>query len=436
MDAAPYPNAEIALAGSIALLSGISGKAFNTYTGAGLNQYILLLAATGMGKEAIAGGISRLLASVGASVPSAVDFKGPGQIASAPGMIKWLDKKPCVVSIIGEFGLKLKAMSSAKASPNDIALKAVLLELYSKSGAGNILDPMAYSDVAKNTLPIKSPSLTIIGESVPGVFYETLDDGMVASGLLPRFMVIEVVGKRPYGNDKPLVVPPPQLVQSLANLCSQALSLASRNLFQVVEAEEEAVETFKQFEVWTTDQINGSSSEVNRQLWNRAHLKALKLASVQAVGMSYLEPKISQQSAMWATNLISAQTVHLLSKFDNGEIGEIAGNETKQHREIMRIIVEYVNATHARYDKYHGSFEMHRDGIITLPHIMQKLRGTAAFRSDRLGPTTAINRTIKLLLEGDQLREISKSQMLASYGSHPRAFAIAHPQSFMPTSPV
>ena len=54
--AAPHPNNEIALAGAIALLSGICGRCYNTYTGAGLNQYILMLASTGMGKEAAASG--------------------------------------------------------------------------------------------------------------------------------------------------------------------------------------------------------------------------------------------------------------------------------------------------------------------------------------------------------------------------------------------
>ncbi|WP_153002696.1 hypothetical protein [Sphingomonas endophytica] len=47
-DAAPHPNCDIALTGAIGFLAGVCGKAYNTYTNAGLNQYLLLLASTGM----------------------------------------------------------------------------------------------------------------------------------------------------------------------------------------------------------------------------------------------------------------------------------------------------------------------------------------------------------------------------------------------------
>lgn len=118
---APHPNADIALAGAIAFLSGMTGKAFNTYTGAGLNQYILLLASTGMGKEAAASGISKLLTAIMATVPAAGGFKGPALVSSA-GLTKWLDKKPSVVSIIGECGYLLTRLSSPKANLNDSML--------------------------------------------------------------------------------------------------------------------------------------------------------------------------------------------------------------------------------------------------------------------------------------------------------------------------
>ncbi len=87
--AAPHPNDDIALAGAIAFMAGICGKAYNTYTGAGLNQYILLLASTGMGKEAASNGISKLFTAIIASVPAAGDFKGPALVSSA-GLLKWL----------------------------------------------------------------------------------------------------------------------------------------------------------------------------------------------------------------------------------------------------------------------------------------------------------------------------------------------------------
>ena len=74
--AAPRPVPEIALAGAIGLMAGICGRAFNV-SGTGLNQYILLLAPTGTGKEAAATGINSLMKSIRSEVPASEKFIGP-----------------------------------------------------------------------------------------------------------------------------------------------------------------------------------------------------------------------------------------------------------------------------------------------------------------------------------------------------------------------
>lgn len=63
----PYPNWTIALAGAVGFLSGIVGRSYNV-SGAGLNQYVITLANTGVGKEAIADGISKLMLAMQARV--------------------------------------------------------------------------------------------------------------------------------------------------------------------------------------------------------------------------------------------------------------------------------------------------------------------------------------------------------------------------------
>ena len=113
MRAAPHPNKDIALAAAIAFFAGITGRAYNTYTFAGLNLYILVLAKTAMGKEAANSGISKLLAAISAKIPAAKTFKGPMLISSA-GLLKWLAENPSCVTVGGEWGYKLKAMHSVR----------------------------------------------------------------------------------------------------------------------------------------------------------------------------------------------------------------------------------------------------------------------------------------------------------------------------------
>lgn len=429
--AAPRPVPEIALAGAIAYISGLTGRAYNV-SGTGLNQYVLFLAPTGVGKDAVAGGVSKLNNAIMATVPSIVDFKGPGELVSSAGLIKWLDRKPCVLSILGEFGKKMKEMAAPNANAHLHGLSRVLLQMYSKSGYGEVFDPMAYSDKEKNTNPIPSPALTILGESVPESFYESLDETLIADGLLPRFMCFEYKGDRAYLNKKAKdAMPAFSLVQNLANLTASCLTIAQQRTVHNVGMTREAEAKFDEFDRYTTDLIN-ASSEVPRQLWNRAHLKALKLAAIRAVGENWVEPTITLEHCMWATSLIVEQTTKLIAKFETGQVGQIGGSEAKQIGEVIKVISTYLHSEYDRYSKYGGSFEMHRDGVIPESHISRRVMCLACFRNDRIGATSAIKRALKTLLEADELREMPPAQMQERYGSKPRSFVVSNPARFMP----
>lgn len=431
MDVSPRPVPQIALAGAIGLLSGITGRAYNV-SGTGLNQYVLLMATTGTGKDAIALGISKLMQAVSQSVPAARDFLGPGELVSSAGLIKWIDKKPAVISVLGEVGIMMQQMASQTANAHLKGLQRTLLQMYSKSGQGNTFDPSAYSDKEKNTGFIYSPSLTIVGETVPHTFYEMLDDAMIASGLLPRFLTFEYTGERGYlVEGRETIQPSFHLTQQLADLCASCLTLAHNSNVHNVPLDNEAQETFRQFDHWTTDQINQAKSETLKHLWNRAHLKALKLAAVCAVGINPLNPIITINETMWATKLVVDQTNKLIGKFESGETGSQLGNEVAQTNEIIKVIGTTINSPFDRYSKYGDTEEMHRDGVVTHSHISRRCIAMACFRHDRFGSTAAIKRTIANLLESDELREVPKAQMQAKYGRAAKAYVVAMPLRFV-----
>jgi hypothetical protein len=429
--AAPHPNMDIALTGAIGFLSGVCGKAFNTYTNAGLNQYLLLLASTGMGKEAMASGIDKLLAAIIKSgVPAASDFKGPVLVSSA-GLLKALDKTPSIVSVIGEFGYKLKAITSPRANPNDETLKATFLDLYSKSGAGRIVDPMAYSDRDKRTAVIVAPALTLVGESVPGVVYEALNEGMVLSGLLPRFILIEAKGNRSALQESPAVSPDPDLTQRLADLCAHCLSLNHGNNVHVVPADDEARAKFREFGAWVDSQINAHNAEIQRELWNRAHLKALKLATLCAVGINPHNPVVTINETMWATNMIVGQTLSLIAKFETGDVGQEAGNETKQVRKLRAVIRDYIKAEVGKYEKCGCTYDMHRNHHFTIRYLQSRLNNLPMFKDDKAGAKNALARAIDVLKLNDEIRDILPGDMLKVYGRAPKSFAVTCENEFL-----
>lgn len=136
---AHIPNWYISRYTAIAIMSAVTGRAYNTYTGAGLNQYLMLLADTGSGKDHTSKVASVLFDAIQVQVPSAADFRGPGHIASAPGLVKWLDRKPCVLCVMSEISKRLPEWNNPR-NPNGIAIQRTLLEL---SGRGGTFDPSA-----------------------------------------------------------------------------------------------------------------------------------------------------------------------------------------------------------------------------------------------------------------------------------------------------
>lgn len=436
--AAPRPVSQIALSGAIGYLAGILGNAYNV-SGTGLNQYILQLASTGSGKELVASGKGRLNFHVhDLSKGEPFPHNGPGELVSSAGLIKWLLEYPCNCTIIGEAIKKLREITNPRNS-NAYGLGRTILQLYPKSGAQDSFDPMAYSDREKRTGVIYSPSFTIWGEGNPENFYEILDEGLISDGLLPRFMVFEYVGKRERLNKLAKdAVPTPHLVQRLKELVAHCAMIRTNRTAHNVELTPEAEALFDGFDNFTTDEINGAGGvEVTRQLWNRAHLKALKLAALCAVGENPTHPLVTLAHAEWAIKIVSDQTRSLIARFTSNHVGEEAGDEAKQLAAVIRVVSEYAHAEYETYAKYGGGFDMHRDGVIMEAHIQRRLFGVAAFKGDKkAGPTAAIKRALKTLLDADELREMPRQQMLEKYGSGPRSFVVANPGRFRKPSNV
>lgn len=429
---APRPVPEIALAGALGLVAGIVGRAYNI-SGTGLNQYVLLLAPTGTGKEAIASGIDKLMAQVIRTVPAAADFIGPGEIASSQAIIKYMSKGPTsFVSLVGEFGIYLQQMASVNAPPHLLGLRRFLLDAYNKSGEGKVLRPSIYSDKDKNTAAVLAPAFTMLGESTPEKFYEGLHEGLISEGLLPRFTMIEYHGERPPLNPGHISAQPSfELIDRLSTLCAHALMLNSQHKAIHVQAMPEARELFAQFDAHCDANINTSDREIRRHLWNRAHIKAMKLAGIIAVGCNPYDPTITADVASWAINLVVADARNMLARFDAGEIG-VDNDETKQLAKVIGTVKDFIVSPWPEVAKYagEGAGVLHSNRIIPYSYVQRRLAAVAVFRKDRIGASGAIKRALKTLCERGDLQEVSRATLSKEYGTTAVAYMVAHPGVF------
>ena len=63
---------------------------------------------------------------------------------------------------------------------------------------------IAYSDAAKSVTVNVSIAYSLIGETTPARFFESITSDMMSDGFLSRFNVIEYEGERPDKNRNPL----------------------------------------------------------------------------------------------------------------------------------------------------------------------------------------------------------------------------------------
>lgn len=413
--AAPRPVAEIALASAIAMMAGICGRAYNI-RGTGLNQYVILLAKTGRGKEAMASGMDKIINEVRKQAPTVDRFRGPGIINSGQALVKYLNKTSnCFVSVLGEFGITLDRISALNANGADKMLYSTLLDLYGKSGFGQTFQPSIYSKQEDSVLITYAPALTILGESTPGRFYQVLSEEMISQGLLPRFLMIEYDGIRVAENeDHYKIFPDPMFINKVSSLVANAESVMFKNSVIDVPIDDEAVIMLRSFNKYSDHKINSASDDVIAELWNRAHIKVMRLAALVSIGMNYVNPIVTKECVELAANIVQPNIDAFTAKFSAGDVGK-SNNELKQQNDIVKNIKEYCTLPWEKISPAYCSksfSQFHHNKIIPYEFFNTRTSRLTSFKNDRqngagTGATASIKRCLQILVDNGQLVEVN-----------------------------
>lgn len=413
------PVREISLAASIACLAGICGRAYNI-SNQGLSQYLILLAKTGTGKEAMSGGISKLFNLLRPRVPMVTNFLGPSSFSSGPAVHRTLAAKPCFLSILGEFGYTVQRLSSNRAISAELTLKQLILDVYGKSGFGQLLLPSAYSNIEKDIAPVASPNITILGEATPESFYEGLDASHIESGFLSRFLIMEYKGDRPNTNKNFNKKPSDELIEKMVELVTVSLTVQNNNTFCPVEISKQGQTMLDTFDAYADSKIRGAQ-DLTRQIWNRAHLKALKLSGLLAVGCDPHNPVVTEEIATWVIQIVEQDCVAIQERFSSGDVGL---GDSKQIHDIERIVENWQKMSTHDSSKYGATEKMLKAGIIPYNFLLRKTYSLAAFRNDRLGSTMALKRALSVMVDTGLLIEVPKIQLSSKFSFSGTAYAM------------
>ena len=412
--ASARPCEALALAGSIGLISAITGRSHNV-KGMGLNHFVVGLAPTGTGKSFIGRGIRTIMRHVVKANPKASIFIGPPEISSGPALLKTLSSRhiPSFVSIWGEIGLRLKQITDERAPFHLAALHRLILDLFTASSFGEEVGETVYSDPTKNSPSIKWPALSILGEGTQTSFYPYITARSVELGLIPRLNLFEYDGKKPLpiNDESHLAVPGDDFIQRMGRLVSKSLALNDGESIVEVTFTADAEELQGSFKRYCYGKSDNSPNSIERALWTRAWAKLVKLAALVAVGIDCDTPTITVDMLEWARVQIDRDIRKLLAKFENGEVG-VMSEMTDHDRQDAYVLKKIVRWTTCKFAELPNGYSpgLHAAKFVPYRYLSHQCLSTAAFKVPN--PTAALKRAIQTLIDEERIARVPNDALL------------------------
>lgn len=416
----PRPIREVSIVAALGFLAGVCGRAF-CIPQSGLNLYIVLVGQSAIGKEALHSGPALIVKQLLGSCPDASNFVDYSDFVSAQALTKAVAANPSFVNIIGEFGKKLQRMASDERGDNVIQqLRTVMTNLYQKSGPGSVFGGLGYSDKEKNVASVNGVAYSMIGETTPGTFYDSLTETMMADGFLSRFTVVEYMGERPELNADMHHLLDNELKEHLSALILGVSYINKAGGEPVpVTADEEAAEFLSVFNHKCDKEINSTDNEGWRQMWNRAHLKVYRMAAILACADNPQFPVINLDHVMWAYDIVMRDIKIMERKIKEGEVGS---SDSTREKKLLALTLNYL--TNPVPVSLHLSEAMQKEGVIPRKFFQINTQRVSCFNNHKLGQIASLDMTIRSLCDGGFLSEIPKVEAIQKYQFHGKCYRV------------
>ena len=278
-----FPSPVMGMATALSFCETIFGRRIRSQTDLRTNDYNVVMAPTGSGKEACETTIIKLFAASG------YDMSHPPDVQSGNGLLAMIADKPCGVWVCDEFGKTLEALLDRRANQHLKQIGTHLLKLYGK--AATVYGGAAHAAGSKNR--IDQPHLCLLGLTTPKVFSSITAD-QVDDGLFGR-LAFFVCQDRPKMVISTATSPPDYLVTQIKRWVEWA-PRGEGNL----EGPSPAIlkMTAPAFSRWTehSEKIRermDCEGELRAGVWCRVAARTMKLAMVHRAARLRDDPSIT-----------------------------------------------------------------------------------------------------------------------------------------------
>jgi hypothetical protein len=261
------------LAVSLSLCQTILGRRVRSHTDLRTNDYNLIIAPTGSGKEACETTITKLLSAADASNSMLL----PPDIQSGNGLMHAIAQQPCGIWCCDEFGKILQAILDKKGNLHIKNIGNHLLKLYGK--ASGVYGGAAHSDGVRNK--VVQPHLVLLGLATASTVFSSVGADQVSDGLIGRIAFFPVQDRPPEKESMSIAEPSHELVKAVRSWIEYTPGRGNLNdLFpepSIVEMTPEALERWKQHRQGIDHKMR-EESESRAAVWARVAARAMKLA--------------------------------------------------------------------------------------------------------------------------------------------------------------
>lgn len=418
---APRPVREVAIVSALGVMAGVCGRAYSI-SGSGLNLYMVLVARSAVGKEAMHSGISKLVHTMASASAPFTHFINFNNFASGPALTKALaGDVNSFLNVAGEWGRKLRGMAEDGTNAAMASLRTTMTDLYQKSSPGTIVGGIGYSDKEKNVGSMDGIAYSMIGETTPDTFYESLTNTMMQDGFMSRFVIIEYTGLRPPLSHAVMTEFPDFYRDKLAKIANDAFTHSQGKMTGAVDVcmTEQAGRMLYEFDKHCDTEINKTDDEAWRQMWNRAHLKALKIAGLLAVADGSEAPTVTEEHAQWALDVVNRDIRIMSRKMLEGDIGE--GDMTRE-RKLLAVLRDYLQEPMS--PGYRLPDEMRHQGVVARKYLQIRVQRVNAFLKHRNGQSAALDGTLKSLSDSGYIVEVAKDKIPSEWAFSGKCYRI------------
>lgn len=278
------PSRVMGLAVAMSICETIFGRRIRSHTDMRTNDYNLILATTGSGKEACETTITKIL---DAADPSG-SHQLPPDVQSGNGLMKAVSLNPCGVWVCDEFGKILQAVLDKKGNQHIKNIGTHLLKLYGKS-AGSY-GGAAHSDGVRNK--VNQPHLVLLGLAAGATVFDSISMEQVADGLFGRIAFWPVQERPPRKKDAKISTPSQDMVDQVANWIKFAPggNLGSQYpVPEVMKMSVDALDRWNHHGLEIDDRMS-RESESRAAVWARVAARSMKLSLVHRAARLEVSP--------------------------------------------------------------------------------------------------------------------------------------------------